>query len=364
MPGNDSLRIAQVCSAREAVYGAVQSLMTLARAQRMAGHEVEFITFKGKRFGSQVRDQGYVAHEVRVRTKIDMMAVLRMRRIIRDSVNGGLAARLAGVPSVATVHGMSGKLSFATADHLIAVSQQVRLHLLAQGVPEEKVSVVHNGLSFGFEIPNPALARRSIGLPTDALVVGTVSRVTPTKGIEDAIRAVALLKPEFPNLRYLVVGDGDGLPACRALVDDLHLRSNVRFVGYQKDIATYLSAMDLFLFPSHKEAMGIALVEAMAAGLPTVAVEVGGIPEVITPEVGLLRPARNPQALAAAVRDLLLDERARHTMGRNAELRAATYFSPTAMERSTDWVYRSLLEGNVSMPTPVERLASEQHVER
>ena len=78
------LRVLQVCSAREAVYGAAISLLTLARAQRSAGHRVEFGTFKGKRFGTQVRAQGFAAHEFAVRLKIDPVAIAQMARTIRQ----------------------------------------------------------------------------------------------------------------------------------------------------------------------------------------------------------------------------------------------------------------------------------------
>jgi len=80
MGASRRLKILQVCSASQAIYGAVQSLLVLANAQREAGHIVEFATFKGKEFGSQVRDLGFTVHEVRVRAKIDPLAILRMRR--------------------------------------------------------------------------------------------------------------------------------------------------------------------------------------------------------------------------------------------------------------------------------------------
>ena len=159
--GKRPLRILQVCSASEAIYGAVQSLMTLARAQRDAGHTVEFVTFKGKKFGSQVREEGFVTHEVKVRAKIDPLAILHMRGLIKrggfdvvhthlstSSVNGCLAAKAAGIPSVASVHGMSSRMSFAAATHLIAVSAEIKRHLVKQGSKEDQVTVVYNGFDF------------------------------------------------------------------------------------------------------------------------------------------------------------------------------------------------------------------------
>jgi glycosyltransferase involved in cell wall biosynthesis len=142
----------------------------------------------------------------------------------------------------------------------------------------------------------------------------------------------------------LVVGDGDALDSVRAVTEDLGLSNHVRFVGYQTDIRPYLAAMDLFLFPSHKEAMGVALVEAMASGLASVATRVGGIPEVVTPDVGVLCPAHDVPGLAEAALSLLKDSSRRVEMGAKAKLRAEKVFSSEAMQLNTERVYRHVLQ--------------------
>ncbi len=341
------LSILQVCSAREAIYGAVQSLLTLTKAQREAGHRVEFIAFSGMKFADEVRELGYTVYEVPVRFKVDPGAVVQMRSIIRkgefdivhthlstSSVNGCLAARAANIPSVATVHGMSGKLSFAAANHLIAVSNGVKSHLVNQGVSAEKISVVYNGL----EIPSKMPTRTVSGI-----ALGTVSRVTPQKGIVDAIQAVAVLKTDFPDLKYRIVGDGDSLDQCKSLVRELGLTDTVEFVGYQKDVWTELAKMNLFLFPSHKEAMGIALLEAMASGLPAVTTNVGGIPEVVSQDTAVMVDAKKPDELAKAIKDLLLNPDHLQIMGKKASERAKDIFSSSAMQQGTERIYRQLI---------------------
>jgi glycosyltransferase involved in cell wall biosynthesis len=353
----DSVSVLQICSAREAIYGAVQSLLTLVDAQRAAGTRVEFLTFEGKKFGEQVRERSYQAHEVKVRGKIDPVAIFQMAEVIRrggydvvhthlstSSVNGALAARLARVPCVATVHGMSGKLSFAAANHLIAVSNGVKSHLVKQGVSPSKVSVVYNGVDVRPARLDREESRRLLGIPENVPVVGTVARITALKGIEDALYAVAAMRIRYPELRYLVVGEGDALPAARELARSLRIEDAVDFVGFRTDIDVCLAAMDLFLFPTHKEAMGIALVEAMAAGLPAVATEVGGIPEVVTPQTGILVPPHDPPALADAALQLLSDPVRMFESGQAAKRRAEEVFSTAAMEEATDQVYRKLIE--------------------
>jgi glycosyltransferase involved in cell wall biosynthesis len=354
----------QVCSASEAVYGAAQSLLTLAQGQRRRGDRVEFVTFKGKRFGRQVREELFPVREVAVRAKIDLLAIARMRRFIRQgrhdivhthlstsSVNGCLAARFAGVPAVATVHGMSGKLSFVFADHLIAVSQNVKAHLIAQGVPAEKISVVYNGLQRQRHQPDTLDARRNFELLANP-IVGTVARVTEQKGIEYGIEAIALLLNEFPNLQYVIAGDGDALEACRQKASELGVERHVTFLGYQKDVTAVLAALDLFVFPSLKEAMGIALVEAMASGLPIVATTVGGIPEVVSPNCGILVPPRSAQAIAEAAAGLLRNDLKRLSMGEAAKQRAEDVFGVQAMVNGVDSVYRTLLGRSGSKAAP------------
>jgi glycosyltransferase involved in cell wall biosynthesis len=350
------LRVLQVCSARESIYGAAQALMSLAKAQRSAGKDVRFLAFAGKKFGGEVRSHGFDVDEVRVRSKGDLLAVVRISKLIRQrqidivhthlstsSVVGGLAARLVRVPCVSTVHGMSGKMSFFPADHLIAVSQGVKQHLQAQGVPAERISVVYNGLDTAFcPLPREE-ARRRLGIRSEIPIVGTVSRITGLKGIDDGLRAFARLREDFQGMRYMVVGEGDALEGCRELSKSLGITDSVDFVGYRTDVATYLSAMDLFLFPSLKEAMGIALIEAMACSLPIVTTNVGGIPEVVTPDAGILVGPRQPDALAFASRELLDDPARALELSSAAKRRSDRLFTAKAMEIGTDVVYRRLL---------------------
>jgi glycosyltransferase involved in cell wall biosynthesis len=349
------ISVLQVCSASELIYGAAHSLMTLADAQRQAGKRVEFLAFKGKRFARQVRDRGYTVHEIKVRAKIDPFALIQMKRLISgggydivhthlstSSVNGCIAAKLAGVPSIATVHGMSSKFSFGFADHMIGVSDQVREHLVSQGVAPGKISVVYNGLVLPTRV-DKRIARGLLGIPNDAIVLGTVSRVTAMKGIDDAIKAFAAIATEFPTAIYLVVGDGDALEGCRSLAASLGVSDRIRFEGYKTNVPLYLSAMDVFVFPSLKEAMGIALIEAMAARLPSVASDVDGIPEVLTPESGVLVPVKSPDAIAKQLRRLLMDSSLCEAMGQNARLRVEEKFSAGAMEKATELVYGRLL---------------------
>lgn len=346
------LRIVHVTSAGSYTYGAVMSMMTLAKAQIAAGDDVQFETWKGRNFGAELRDMGYRAHEVKVRTKIDLLAILQMRRWFRSqafdvvhthlstsSLNGCLAARLARIPCVATVHGMSSKWSFIFADHMIGVSQGVCDHLVAQGVPRTKTTPVYNGVDVPPGVMSKQEARQAFNLPERATVFGTVARLTPMKGIDTGLEAFRIIAEKVPDSHYVLVGSGDGEPIYREWVSDHNLQDRVHFLGYQSNVFDPLAAMDLFLFPSLKEAMGISVVEALAMGLPVVSTNVGGLPEVITPEVGSLVAPKDAVAMASAALAALH----KNQMSKNAKARADSEFSVSSMRDNTRNVYLKMI---------------------
>lgn len=337
------------------IYGAVHSMMTLAEAQRDAGHDVQIVTFKGKPFNDDLRQRGWEPMPFRVRFKIDPIAIVQMAKYFRrekfdivhthlstSSVNGCMAARLAKVPCVATVHGMSGKLSFVFADHMIGVSEGVREHLIAQRIKPERVSTVYNGVAVPAEVLSKSEARTKFGIRADALVFGTVARLTPMKGIEYSIRAFAEIHREQPNSQYVLVGDGDHTEQYKSLIASLGLTDAVLFLGYQANVFEPLCAMDIFLFPSLKEAMGISVVEAMATGLPVVSTNVGGLPEVVTDDMGILVPPEDAGAMARAALSIVNGDI--HGFSAMAIWRAVNLFSVPVMLEKTHGVYHQLLK--------------------
>lgn len=341
------------------VYGAMESLVTLAQALRDELHAVEFIARSGRRFGAEVRNLGFIASEFPIRTKIDPVAIAAMARHFRSrhlqivhthlstsTVNGSLAARLARVPCVATVHGMSGKLSFLAADRLIAVSNGVRDHLVAQGLDGRRIEVIHNGIPIPASLPDRAENRAAWGFSDSETVIGTVARTVTEKGYDDLLEAFASVVAQIPLARLLCVGDGPELERLRSRAAAMGIGRRVVWAGYRADVWSALAAMDLFAFASHKEAMGIAVVEALAAGLPVVSTDVGGLPEVLG-NAGSLVPPHRPDRLGAAIvaaieaeTDSLRSERGRE--------RAKSLFGRDRMRERTVDLYRALIQDRCS----------------
>lgn len=350
--GGDRHRVLHLCSSRGVVYGATLSMMTLVQAQLRRGDEAWVGSFRGRGLGAEVKKLGLPHCEFAVRAKIDPFAVAAIARWLRrqrvdvihthlstSSTNGCLAGRLARVPAVATVHGLSSRNSFLFADRLIAVSSAVRDHLTQQGWPASRIDVVYNGVEPVAGLTRDS-ARALLGLPSTATVLGTVARLTPLKGVHVAIRALA----ELPGRPLLAVfGDGEQRSQLELLARELGVESQMRFLGYRPDVRALLPALDLFLFPTLREAMGIAVVEAMLAGLPIVASQVGGVPEVLADNAGLLVPPDDPEALTHTIRKLLDDPAARDQLAARALEQATAKFTAEAMAHDTARVYQGMV---------------------
>ena len=203
-------------------------------------------------------------------------------------------------------------------------------------------AVVYDGL----ELParpleaDRATARAELGLPLNQTITLFAGQIIERKGVAELLRAWAILRGQGREVGELVIvgddsaGKGAYREKMRALAEDLRIKP--RFVGFQKDVARWLTAADIAVVPSHVEPLGNATLEAMAHGLPVIGSRVGGIPEMIVhEETGLLTPAKAPVSLAEAMGRLIDDLPLRRSLGISARLRCETLFS---LEAHTDAV--------------------------
>jgi glycosyltransferase involved in cell wall biosynthesis len=178
--------------------------------------------------------------------------------------------------------------------------------------------------------------REEFGIAPDALVLGTVATLRPYKGVDVLVRAGALLVDRFPNLRILVAGGDEGTDTSvreglRELIDELGVADNVILMGFRADIPDVIEAMDIGVNSSDFEGSPLSVMEYMEAGKPVVATAVGGVPDLITEGAqGLLVPRRDPEALAAALAELLADPDRRAEMGASGRQRRRREFSVEA----------------------------------
>lgn len=215
-------------------------------------------------------------------------------------------------------------------------------------VPRRLVEVVPNGIdtTIAGGLPSPADARRANGLPPDAVVVGTVGRLNEVKRQDRLLRAAADLRPQFPNLRLLIVGDGPERSHLETLAGELGLAGITTFAGFQPKPELYLRAMDVFALTSRSEGFPVSILEAWAVGVPVVCTAVGGIPDVVADgETGLLVPQEDAAGLAAALARLLADrEFAAKLTGAGAE-EVRRKYSLTSVAAEYERAYRQLIGG-------------------
>lgn len=231
------------------------------------------------------------------------------------------------------------------ADHVVSNSAAGARFVRDYGVPEERVSVIHNGRDLSrFERDAPEGLRDGLGLPADAPVVGTVGRLIDRKGHDELLDAWVTVRDEVPDAHLLVVGDGPRRAALEARASDRGVADCVHFTGLRDDVPDLLAAMDAFAFPSHYEGLPGALLEAMAAGLPCVATPVDGNSELLTAyETGLFVGVDEPDELAWALVRVLQNDAFATDLGDAAAARARHTFSLDRMTTTFESLYERLL---------------------
>jgi len=269
---------------------------------------------------------------------------------------GGVAARSLGLPSVSTVHVMAwegdarerAKLRLAaavrrrSAGRVVAVSDVAReLFLRAGWDTPERVVTVRNGIAGETRPGAGGGVRAELGLRPDDVVVSMVTVLRAGKGHDVALEAVGALRERFPRLRLLVLGDGPQ----RAEIERLAapLGDAAVLAGHRDDVMAVLDASDLVLHPSSADAFPTALMEAGAAGVPVVASDVGGIPEIVEHGVtGLLVPTPpEAAAVAGALAQLLADPGRRAELGRAGAERFRAEFTAERWAERTRTVYEA-----------------------
>ncbi|HKG47511.1 MAG TPA: glycosyltransferase family 4 protein [Pyrinomonadaceae bacterium] len=354
------MKILQVCSVT-AFGGGERHLADLSHALADLGHEVYAASVSGSPLWAELSflPEGRtfaLSPRNYLKNLTGLAAFMRANNIeivhahaARDYHLAALAVRLASrARLVLTRHTLFplrriNKPLLRSAARVIAVSHAVAESLQRNDVIEpSKITVVHNGIDVDrFE---PPAGDRS-------LLVGTVGHLAPIKGHDVFVRAAALISARRPDARFIVIGE-DKSPQMEyrrileSLVAELGLSGTVAMPGWRDDIAAALSALTVFVSAARSEPFGLAIVEAMAAGLPIVATASEGALEIITDGVtGKLVPLDNPEAMAQAVNDLLDNPLECSRLGRNAQVAARQRYSLARMASDTERIYREVLAG-------------------
>ena len=246
-------------------------------------------------------------------------------------------------------HNSFSRWKYSQVDCFIANSGAIRDRLVADGITREKITVVNEGVDVERIVRmTPANVHAELYLPTHSPIVGNVAALVPHKGQHHLIDAAALVVKEVPDVRFVIVGDGELREALEKHVKDKHLERHVFLAGFRVNALELTKGFDLFAMSSVSEGMCTALVDAMAASKAAVATAAGGIPEVMVDgETGFLVPPRDHHAMAEKLIILLKDEPLRTRMGVAALARARSRFTVEEMVAGTAAVYESLTAGKV-----------------
>ncbi len=233
-------------------------------------------------------------------------------------------------------------------DRLITLTHRGREeHVARRILPPEKIVPIYSGIRLeifqNFEPSKELQAKIFSGIPPGPRI-GLGGRLVPVKGHRYLLEAVPRIVRDVPDARFLLAGDGPLRKELEKKCRELGINSSVFFLGSQKDIRPFLYGVDLIVLPSLNEGMGRILLEAQAMGKPVIGTSVGGIPEVIRgEETGLIIPPKDPEALAAAILQLLKDPGRRERMGQRAKEWVDQRFGVERMVEQAASVYEALL---------------------
>ena len=214
---------------------------------------------------------------------------------------------------------------------VVAVAQYCKNQLVFRGVPEHKITVIHNGLP-ARQQAGKLVTRADAGLVDSNFVIGIASRLDPVKGLEYLMDAFAKIVLAYPMARLLLVGDGPCEKNLRKQSIKLGVADKVIFVGYQDNVDNWLDLFDVFALPSLAESHSIALLEGMRAGKAIVATDVGGNTESVVHEKhGLVVPPADDDALENAIIRLIENSDLRKSLGRSAQQRFKAEFTEDKM---------------------------------
>ncbi len=384
MSRSEPFRLLSLCSSRS-LGGLEQFQLVIASAMRDMGHYVQIAGEPDSAFTRAAEEAGFRTHRIRFRSYVSPLAVLRLTRLMRGSRAEVLhyrlskdiwtvapAARLAGLKGrIVHTLGMNpgGRLDNPvhrglrnTLGAFVAPTPQTA-HSAATvwGMQPEEVTMIPNCVDPApFEregLEGAAAYLREIwGIPSESVVVGMLGRLEPDKGIETFLRMAVELRtgPQAEDVRFVVGGPvlperRTWLQAMMEIAEDAGLSEHVVLPGVQHDVPAFMRAIDIFVLPSHRETFGAVLVEAMMGGRPVISAHGPG-PDFILNEgrFGTLFPAKDHEALAGHVRELIQDSGLRTERGAVGRGRALEAFSHSTVMPRYESLFQQLRETRTS----------------
>jgi glycosyltransferase involved in cell wall biosynthesis len=348
--------------------GGQNQLFTLIEGLHQRGHKIHLACEPHTLLESRAREIGTAIHPIRVRSELGFLSLLRLIIILRKIhpqiiafntpkaiLIGTLASRMVPVDAKIVFRRVSFPLRKNRFTHfkytweidcIVAISESIRAQLQIGGLPDSKIRTIYEGMDLS---SYPKGDMRKLRDPEDPVIIGAVAHLSREKGINFLIEAASLIPNAKGRLRFVIVGDGDCLPELKAMAQAKGLGDIFQFAGFHEETAQYMNSFDIFALPSLSEGLSSAILEAMAASLPIVATNVGGIPELVqNGNNGLLVAPADPAALAHAIQHLADNPEASRNMGLRGRARIEEQFTLERKIQETEQLCSALLRNRDS----------------
>jgi glycosyltransferase involved in cell wall biosynthesis len=339
--------------------GGERQVFLLARELSRRGHDCRVAAAPNSPLALECARAGMRVHALPMRGDLDLAAVRRLARLLRreppDVLHlhtarahgvGGLAAKIAGFhPVVVTrrvelpVRGLASLWKYRfLADHYIAISEEVARSLERAGIPPERISRIPSGI----EIPPPDAGPHIPTSQKSRRTVGTLAAFTEQKDPSTWMATAILVCRRRKDVDFLWLGEGPFRRTLQEIGARENLGTQILLPGFQQDLAEFWRHIDVFFLPSRFEALGTSILDALARGVPVVASDVGGIPEVVrTGREGILVPPGDADGFARALISILDDPDRGQALGKAGRERALA-FEIAPLARRVEALYETL----------------------
>ncbi|MCI0331821.1 MAG: glycosyltransferase family 4 protein [Planctomycetes bacterium] len=352
-------RILQVISPSR-MSGAEMQLVRLTRRMQDRGHTLDTIVKRGSPAIPELHRLGLAAEPMLINGKANIAALAiiarRAARFGADLIQSTLSTAswwcgwvdfFGGPPTIGHVQGFTSATWHRRQTHLLAVSNAVKDHLVNEGIEPERITILYNALSPDDFRPSrdPIPVRAEFGADADTPIVGTFAHLSEKKGHRELFDAMPTVLRTLPATQFWIVGQGKLLDDLEAAARLNGVTASVRFLGFRRDVADLMHAIDVMALPSHREPCALVYVEAALARKPIIGCRAGGAPESIADgETGLLVPVRDSAAIAAAILTLLTNRDRAAQMGQAGYDRARTLFGWNRFVETLETVYERVLD--------------------
>jgi glycosyltransferase involved in cell wall biosynthesis len=347
--------------------GGQHQALLLLQGLRDLGHAPELIAVRDSLLATRAKEIGVPVHDADPQRR-RLTAAKQIRKFVREhrfdivhanephALSSAWLARAHRTVPVVVSRRIARPLSkspfsltrYRAAAHVIAISHFVERSVIQSGLPRDRVSVIYDGVEITPEISQTQRksAHNQLGVPGEFPCIGNIAAFVPEKGHALLLNGFAKLRAQFPECELLLRGDGPELSKVQALARQLRVADAVKFLPPNIDIELMFAVMDVFVFPSHEEPLGSALLAAMAHDLPVIAIAHGGIPEVVEDgKNGVLLKDLDPEAFASAIARLIAHPEEATRLGRNAREKVMKHFSAEQMVEETLRLYEKLVIG-------------------